>query len=197
MKTTNFFQTVFTLAIVLFLTSCTQENTFEQNEDTSAFKIVPYNNNKSATIYTNNYVVSDQTTQIDVANDKISLEIPVPKNDYQLLRVYNISTDNNPAILYLIGRNSTQEVAKNPVAYLIKDEISISALGLDTNLLENGNGLRIFVMNNVQEIDTDSSIYNCVADKVDETAIDNQTQCQDNNKAADGPMFVKGMIVMF
>lgn len=193
MKSINLFQITFAIVTLLFLTSCTQEADFEQVNETATFKIIPISNSKNAT-YTENYKVANQTTKIDIANDKISLEIPIPESDFELLRVYNISTDNNAAILYLIGRNNTEEIVKNPIKYLIQDELSISNLGLDTELLQNGNGLRIFVMNNSQEIETDSNIYNCISDKVNSSEL-NKDNCTVNTKAADGPLFYKDMII--
>ena len=193
MKSINLFQLILSLVFILLLTSCTQEIDLDQQE-TSSFKIIPLSQNKSS-IYTDNYKVSEQTTTIDIANDKITLEIPIPENDFQLLRVYNISTTDSAAVLYLIGRGDTNEVAQNPIDYVIQDEISISELGLDTNLLQNENGLRIFVMNNSQEIETDSNIYNCISDKVDLNEL-NDDQCDDNNKSADGPKIYKGFIIL-
>ena len=184
MKSINLFQLILSLVFILLLTSCTQEIDLDQQE-TSSFKIIPLSQNKSS-IYTDNYKVSEQTTTIDIANDKITLEIPIPENDFQLLRVYNISTTDSAAVLYLIGRGDTNEVAQNPIDYVIQDEISISELGLDTNLLQNENGLRIFVMNNSLEIDTNSTIYNCLLDSVENKVL--QANCNSKNAAADGPL---------
>ena len=194
MKTFNFYQIIASLIIILSLTSCIHESELELQDNTSSFKIIPFSQEKSAT-YTDNYMVSEETTTIDIENNKINLEIPIPESDFQLLRTYNISTENNAAILYLIGRNNTIEVVSNPINYVIQDEINISELGLDTNLLQNGNGLRIFVMNNSQEINTNSDIYNCISDKVDTTNL-NDNKCGDNNKSADGPKFYNGGIIL-
>jgi len=191
MKSINLFQLILSLVFILLLTSCTQEIDLDQQE-TSSFKIIPLSQNKSS-IYTDNYKVSEQTTTIDIANDKITLEIPIPENDFQLLRVYNISTTDSAAVLYLIGRGDTNEVAQNPIDYVIQDEISISELGLDTNLLQNENGLRIFVMNNSLEIDTNSTIYNCLLDSVENKVL--QANCNSKNAAADGPLIFGDDIV--
>ena len=193
MKTTNLFQLFLSLVLVLSLTSCTQESDLDLQNETSSFSIVPLSQNKN-TIYTNNYVVSNQTTNIDIANDKINLEIPIPKGDFKLINVYNISSDNNAALLYIIGRNNTKVVVNNPINYIIKDEISISNLGLDTKLLQNGNGLRIFVMNSNKDLDTNSSIFNCLVDKVENN--DFKTVCTSSNKNdSDGPDIIGDEIV--
>ncbi len=193
MTTRNFYQTIITLFIILTFNSCTQESVFDETQaiDTS-FKIVPLAKSNN---YTKNYEVNSTTTKIDIANDIISLEIPVPLADYSLLRVYNISTENNAAILYLITRGNTEEVAKLPTNYVIQTNVSISELDLDINLLENGNGLRIFVMNNSQELDLNSNTYNCLVDKVNKDDV-NANKCIENAKAADGPRFYNGGIIL-
>jgi hypothetical protein len=189
MKTTNLFQLFLSLVFVLSLTSCTQENDLDLQNETASFKILPFSQNRNL-VYTNNYVVSNQTTSIDIANDKINLEIPVPKGDFELINVYNISSDNNAAILYIIGRNSTKVVVNNPINYIIKDEVSISNLGLDTKLLQNGNGLRIFVMNSNVDLDTNSALFNCLMDKVENN--DFKTVCTSENRNDEGGPFIVG-----
>ena len=188
MKTLNSLQFIVSLIIILSFTSCTQETEFNlEKTQINNFEILPISNNKSS-LYTENYKVSNETTYFDIANDVISLEVPVPANDYQPIRVYNISSENNAAILYLIGRNSTKDIKDSPINYIIKDEINISKIGLDTNLLENGNGLRIFVMNNIKEIDTDSSIYNCISDKVEYNILKDNNCSNSKSASADGPI---------
>lgn len=192
MKTTNLFQIIFSAIIVIFLTSCTQETAFEQTEETSSFKILPFTQQKNA-IYTDNYKVAELTSNIDIPNNNIELEIPIPEGDFQLLNTYNISSDNNAAILYVIGRNSTQKVVDNPINFVIQDNLNISDLGLDTNLLQNGNGLRIFVMNTVNDIDTNSDLFNCILDKVENN--DLVSICT-VNKSGGGPDIFGDFIIL-
>ncbi len=185
MKILNLVSIILSIGLIFSLASCTQESEIDGQNEVNSFKIIPISDTKSE-IYTDNYKVSNQTSSIDIANDVVNIEIPVPKNDYQLIRVYNISSDNNAAILYLIGRNKTNEVVDKPIQYVVQDNVSISGVGLDTNLLQNGNGLRIFVMNNIQELDTDAAIFNCIVNKVESNII-NGGNCSGEDKAADGP----------
>lgn len=191
----TYLRTIFGLFIILLLNSCTQDVDIENQDSTKTFKILPYDGSVKSGLYQHNYMVNDATTSVDIANDKISLEIPIPLADFQLLKTYNVSTATNPAILYIIERGATNEVVELPINYVIQDELSISSLNLDTNLLANGNGLRIFVMNNSQELQLNSDIYNCVIDKVDSTDI-NANICETAVKSeSDGPHIVKGGII--
>jgi len=195
MKTTNLFQLILSLVFILSLSSCTQETNLDQPDETSSYKILPFSQNKN-TVYTGNYKVANQTTSIDIANDIIDLEIPIPESDFELLNVYNVSSNNNAAILYIIGRNSTKVVVNKPINFVIQDQVNISNLGLDTNLLQNGNGLRIFVMNRSTDIDTDSTLFNCILDKVENN--DFNTLCTPSNKNdSEGPDIVEDIIVEY
>jgi len=201
---TNFFlsKSLITLLIVTLFASCTQESSIEdeiqkttrQSKDSSNFKITPINNGSTKS-YSDNYLINPSTTVIDIENDVIQLEVPIPLSDYELLKVYNISSENNAALLYLVGRQDTDEVVEMPINYVIQDEISISELDLDISLLENGNGLRIFVMNNSQELELDSEIYNCILDSVDDVEIE-ANKCSEDSKAADGPHIYNGGIIL-
>jgi len=191
----TYLRTIFGLFIILLLNSCTQNVDIENQDSTKTFKILPYDGSVKSGLYQNNYMVNNTTTSVDIANDKISLEIPIPLADFQLLKTYNISTATNSAILYVIERGATNEVVELPTNYIIQDELSIRSLNLDTNLLANGNGLRIFVMNNSQELQLNSDIYNCMVDKVDSIDI-NATVCETVVKSeSDGPHIVKGGII--
>ena len=101
MKNANLFQLILSIVFISSLSSCTQETNLDQPDETSSYKIIPLTQNKN-TVYTGNYKVANQTTSIDIANDIIDLEIPIPENDFELLNVYNISSNNNAAILYVI-----------------------------------------------------------------------------------------------
>ncbi|MEE9350165.1 MAG: hypothetical protein V3U80_08970 [Flavobacteriaceae bacterium] len=200
MKTINLLQTVIGLLqtvigiLILFsLNSCapTMEESFV---NINSFKISPYNNNKTI-VYSENYLLDDSSSNVDIGNDVINLEIPIPYADYNLLNTYNISTGNNAAILFLIGRDDTISVVDMPVNYVIQASISISDLNLDNDLLDNGNGLRIFVMNNANELESDSDVINCLVDRVDQVDI-NANKCDYNSKAADGPRIYNGSIIM-
>jgi len=191
MKSINLVQTIIAIFILFSLNSCQQETDFEEVQNKSNFKILPYTNTKTAG-YSDNYMVNDNST-IDIANDVINLEIPVPLADYSFLRAYNISTANNAAILYLISRGETNKVVDMPTDYVIQTAVSISELNLDINLIENGNGLRIFVMNNSEELDLNSDTYNCLVDKVDTIDL-NANKCG-SNKAADGPHTYNGSMI--
>lgn len=201
MKTQQLLQTIIGLLIITFLNSCTQDIAIDENqEEVKGFKILPYNNTEKTNGFTKNYLVNTSTTTIDIENDKIDLEIPIPLADFQFVRVYNISSKNKAAILYLIQRGSTDKVVDMPINYVINDELSISDLDLDVSLLENGNGLRIFVMNNSKELDIDSAVFHCIENKVDIDSVEiNIDECRDVTKAAaaaDGPLIlVNGDIV--
>lgn len=191
----TYLRTIFGLFIIFLLNSCTQDVDIDNQKSTDTFKILPYDGSVKSDLYQNNYMVNDATTSIDIINDKISLEIPIPLADFQLLKTYNISTATNPAILYIIERGATNKVVELPTNYVIQDELSISSLNLDINLLENGNGLRIFVMNNSQEIQINSDIYNCIVDKVDSADI-NANKCGTAVKSeSDGPHIYEGGII--
>ena len=71
-----------------------------------------------------------------------------------------------------------------PIKFIIKDQLSISELGLDTKILQNGNGLRIFVMNSNHDIDTNSTLFNCLMDKVENN--DFKTVCSAANRNDEG-----------
>lgn len=193
-------KSIITLLIITLFASCAPESFEEDIQDTTKraiahdnFKISPIKNSRTKN-YSENYLINQSTTNIDVENDVIQLEIPIPLSDYSLLKVYNISSENNAAILYLVGRQDTGEVVDLPINYVIQDEISISELNLDTNLLTNGNGLRIFVMNNSEELDVDSEVYTCIVDSVDDIEIN--TKCTNDSKAADGPLIYNGGVIM-
>ena len=195
MKANNLFQFVFSLVFILSLTSCTQENDLNQPNDESSFEILPLTQNRNLS-YLENYKVSNQTTSIDIVNDKINLEIPTSKGDFKHISTYNISSDNNAAILYIISRNSTDVVVDQPTRFIIKDQLSISELGLDTKILQNGNGLRIFVINRNKDIDTNSSLFNCLLDKVENK--DFKTVCTSTNRNEDGkPDTIGDQIIEF
>ena len=195
MKANNLFQFVFSLVFILSLTSCTQENDLNQPNDESSFEILPLVQNKNLS-YLENYKISNQTTSIDIANDKINLEIPTSKGDFKHISTYNISSDNNAAILYIISRNSTEVVVDQPTKFIIKDQLSISELGLDTKMLQNGNGLRIFVMNRNKDIDTNSTLFNCLMDKVENN--DFKTVCTSANRNDEGgPDFYGDEVIMY
>ena len=196
MKTFNFYQAFIILVFTFSLTSCTNETEFNQEENVSTFKIIPFTQNKN-NIYTDNYKVSQQTSSIDLANDAINLEIPIPKGDFELINVYNVSSNNQAAILYQIGRNSTKVVVNDPTNFVIQDKTNISQLGLDTNLLQNGNGLRIFVINRNNELDTDSNLYNCILDKVENNDFDSSCSSNNKNESADGPDIFGDEIIMY
>ncbi len=192
MKTFNLAQLLITLIIILSFNSCVQESDFkqQQEENTSTFKIVPFQTKSTTDV--ENYKVTLNST-IDISNDVIKIEAPTPLADYSRLHVYNISSDSQAAILYLITRGLTDKVVDLPTQYLIQDEISISDLNLDTNLLENGNGLRIFVMNNSVELDVNSDIFSCIEDSVINN--DYRDDCSSNNRSVDGPLIFKGYII--
>ena len=200
MKTQQLLQTIIGLLIVTFLNSCSQDIAIDEyQEGAKGFKISAYNSAMKTNKFTKNYLVNTNTTTIDIENDKINLEIPIPLADFQFVKVYNISSENKAAILYHIQRGSTDKVVDMPINYVINDELSISDLDLDVNLIENGNGLRIFVMNNLQELDIDSSVFHCIENKVDIDGVEiNVNECREVTKAAaaaDGPLIVKGDIV--
>ena len=190
MKLSSLLKSILTLTIVLLLiSSCTQDSDFDQTEDTSSFMILPIQGRSNG--YSN---YQAKNSIIDIANDVIKLEIPVPLNDYYRLNVYNVSSNRQAAILYIISRGKTDKVVDFPTNYIINDEISISENNLDVNLLENGHGLRIFVMNNSVDIDIYSEIFTCI----ENTVIDNdfETNCsKEGNRSADGPDIYKGYII--
>ncbi len=139
-------------------------------------------------------MVDGSTTVVDVANDVISMEIPVPYADYTFLEAHNVSSNTNAAILYVIERGSTENVLDMPIDYVVQTSVSISSLNLNTSLLNSNNGLRIFVMNNAKEIPAGSSIYTCIEGKVDDADI-NTNKCISYSKA-DGPLTYNGSIIM-
>lgn len=183
------FQIALSLIVLLSFNSCIQEEATSENDNFnfSQFKISPFKAKRG----NKNYVVTNNTT-IDIVNDKINIEVPVPLNDYKFLNVYNVSSNNQAAILYLVGRNETNKVADLPINYVIQDELSISNIGLDTKLMKNENGLRIFVMNNSQELDVNSNLVNCIEDQVYE----NSSNVCTVTRSPDGPKWYKDGIIM-
>ncbi len=149
--------TVFTL-LVIFLTSisCVTEN---DELTPNSEKSFTYTSVKNSTIsYNENYKINPLTSTIDFENGQINLEIPVPLNDYQYGKAYNISSDNQTAILVLISRNSTENVSNLPVSYLINTNISFDEVNLNTNALSNSNNINIFVMNRNHNFNDNSPI---------------------------------------
>ena len=156
MNTKKFFNLAFILVAVLFLNSCTQENdNFAQDELAfNKFEIKSYNG-KESNLYTTNYQINSQTTTLDFENGIVNLEIPVPLNDYTFLKAYNVSTDNNPAILYLVTRKSTDNVSDLPINYTINATVSYKELGITNDFILNNGKIDIYVSNNSKIYDTD------------------------------------------
>ncbi len=160
MRTKNYFNLAFILVAVLFLNSCTQDNDSLSQEE-MAFDKFEINalNSKETNLYTTNYQINSQTSTLDFENGIVNLEIPVPLNDYTFLKAYNVSTDNNPAILYLVTRNSTENVSDLPISYTISATVSYKDLGITNDFILNNGKIDIFVSNN--SVIYDKDYINC------------------------------------
>lgn len=158
MKTIKLISILFTVSILILMSSCTQDDSFGEQEsnniktESTKFNILPLNDKGVRnTIYEANYRIEDISSEFDIENDVIQLEIPIPLNDFRFLRAYNVSTEDNVAILYVIQRDEQNVVVNLPINYVVQDEISMSDLGIDKNLLASNGCMRIHVMNNSEE----------------------------------------------
>jgi hypothetical protein len=189
MKTKQLFQTVLTLLIITLFSSCTQDADF----DTNTVLVKGLNNNfktlpiKYAKVkYNNNYVVSQKVSSYNIEKDELQLEIPVPVNDFSFLKAYNVSTDNNVAILYVIHRKEQVVIQHLPTKYIIQDQLRLSDLDIDTDLLQQTKYMRIFVMNNSPEdmFADEFEITNCFKSNIDYYGINDQLPanlCKNND----------------
>lgn len=181
MKTFKLTSTLLSVTIFLLMSSCTQEDAFLEETTTNSvtksittsenFSILSINDidKERASLYTHNYRVEIESSSIDFKQDKIQLEIPIPKNDFRFLKAYNVSTENNVAILYVIERDEQNVVVNLPIEYVVQDEISMSDLGIDKELLESNGCMRVHVMNNSEEdlLLEEEEILNCFISSLD------------------------------
>ncbi len=191
MRAIKLFPVLAITAILFLMGSCTQDESFESELDKSAdFSISLMNNNKSTTT---NYQITNNTT-VDYLDNKINMEFPVSADDFQHLKTYNISTENHPAILYLISRNNTESIVDLPSTHLIKAQVNLDAINMDMDLVENSKGISIFVMNNSKLLSEDDDMIKCLQEDMADNKIDNN--CVAQNKSNDGPGMHKGDIII-
>jgi len=186
-KKLNISAIIILVATFLFTVSCTQENDLtEQTTFERTFNIKSLN--KTNKLDLTNYQINSSTSTIDFVNEQINLEIPVPLNDFQFTKAYNISTDDQPAILVVINRNSTKSVENLPVKYLIDTNISFDEVNLDQNLLDKNTNLNIFVMNTTRVFSDDDAVLSCFAENNQNNSLVSCVKNSTNkNDSADGP----------
>jgi hypothetical protein len=176
MKSQKLYPVLIILAVFFLMGSCTQDEFIEDtNYNKSAisnhFKILPINDsNVRSAEYTSNYQVEIESSEFDIANDKIELEIPIPLSDFSFLKAYNVSTANNVAILYVIQREKQNVVVNLPINFVVQDRLTLSELNIDTELLAKNGCLRVYVMNNSEEdlLNEEDKITNCFMNTLDD-----------------------------
>lgn len=183
MKTFNYFS-VLIITFTLLLTSCTQDNSADFDTQNKAFEIVPFTQGQGK-----NKLENYKVTNYAISGNQLDVEITVPTNDFSFVKAYNISTDKNSALLYLITRNSTEVVKDLPVNYLINDRVDVSEFNLDKN------NLTIFVMNSTANYNNDSLIFDCIKNNMD-AGIINGTTCTNESRTLDGPETCNGSIIL-
>jgi len=191
-KKLNISALIILVATFLFTLSCKQENDpTEQTTFEKTFNIKPLGRSADDSLI--NYQINSSTSTIDFENKQINLEIPVPLNDFEFTKAYNISTDDQPAILVVINRNSTKSVENLPVKYLIDTNISFDEVNLNQNLLDKNTNLNIFVMNTTRVFNDDDAVLSCFAEN--NTKDDSFVSCIQNSTrstdSADGPDVAK------
>lgn len=208
MKTIKLISVLFTITILFLMSSCTQDDSFGEQEsnniktESANFTILPLDDKGVRNpIYEANYKVEDLSSEFSIENDMIQLEIPIPLNDFRFLRIYNVSTEDSIAILYVIERDEQNVVVNLPIEYVVQDEISMTELGIDKELLENNGCMRVFVMNNSEEdlLLEEDFITNCLRDSLglsceDEDASFNEcsSNAEENTKK---PAIIDGAII--
>jgi hypothetical protein len=180
MKTINYLAVL--TFLILFLTSCSKE-TIDVEQNKKDFTIVPLKQNDSRNLLENYKVIN-----YGVSNNKLDIEITIPTSDYSFVRSYNISTLENPAILYLLTRNSTENIKHLPVNYIIQDRIDVSEYNLENN------NLTIFVMNNSEELSESNITFDCIKDDMDMGILEGN--CGEITRSADGPKTYNGSIII-
>jgi len=215
MNSKNFFQSVIILAVVFLMSSCTQDefiNDIESNDKSTQvvqkdnFKILPLSDTQVRnTRYTANYQVEQVSSEFNIDRDEMQLEIPLPVGDFSFLKAYNVSTDNNVAILYVIQRKEQNVVVGLPTRFVAQDKLSLSELNINTKLLANNGCMRIYVMNNSEKdmMNDEDLILNCLTDSLDNYKCEDTyaypAMCsQMNSNAKDGskrPGVVMGGII--
>lgn len=184
MKTIKLIPVLFTVTILFLMSSCTQDDSFGEQEsnniktESANFTILPLEDKgvRNPT-YEANYKVEDLSSEFSIENDMIQLEIPIPLNDFRFLRTYNVSTEDNVAILYVIERDEQNVVVNLPIEYVVQDEISMTELGIDKELLVNNGCMRVFVMNNSEEdlLAEEDLIVSCLRNSLSELRCDDES----------------------
>jgi len=186
-KQLNISAIIILVATILFSVSCKQENdlkggtTFERT-----FNIKPVS--KTNKLDLTNYQIKSSTSTIDFVNGQINLEIPLPLSDFHFTKAYNISTNEQPAILVVISRDATDVVQNLPVNYVVNTNISFDEVNLDSSLLDANANLNVYVMNTTRVFNDDDAVLNCFADNNTEDSLSSCVQNSTNKgDSADGP----------
>lgn len=119
-------------------------------------------------------LTSSETT-VNCASKKITLKMPLPNNKFEFYDVFDVSSSEHKAILYILSDNTTEETYPKPMTHLLTHEFTFGEVGKTFNLVKD-EVLNIYVLNDMIPTGSEEYVHNLIK-KYREKAENNEHPC--------------------
>lgn len=93
-------------------------------------------------IYRNIYEVVNGQSTVNLDEGTINIQTPVPQENFEVCNIYNVSSDENSAILFHITNNS-QENPGDELNFMLEHQLTMESVEL-SSLLNNKLGVIVY-----------------------------------------------------